>query len=55
MAFCDCFYEIFSVDCGSQALNLPPVLIGNSPHPNKIDHYTSDTLPTAIYYLCKLC
>ena len=38
----------FPVICGRQALNTPPMPIDYIDQPNKIDHYTSDSLLASV-------
>ena len=43
------FGDIFSVDCGIPAFNIPSMPIYDSPCQNKISRYTPDNLPYSIY------
>ena len=51
----DCFNNIFTFDCGIPALDLPPVPINGTLHPNRRASYTSDPLPATIYVAPKTC
>ena len=46
--FYDFFNNPFPFYCGSPDLNLSPMPMGDSPHPNKRARYTSDPLPDSI-------
>ena len=42
------FNNTFPYDCGKPALNLPPIIIDDTPRPHKRDRYTPDLL---LYYI----
>ena len=49
----DLFNNLFPVDCGISALNLPPMPIYDSPHTFKTPRCNSDPLPYVIYFPSK--
>ena len=48
--FYDCFNNTFLVYFGSPALNIYPIPIDDSSHPNKRSRYTSNPLPDDISF-----
>ena len=50
----ECFNNTFLFDYGSPYLNLPPIHIDDSHRTKKISWYTSDLLPSAIYFPFKI-
>ena len=45
----DCFNNPFTADCGSPAMNLPPITIDDRPPPPKRSRYAPNLLPATIY------
>ena len=45
----DFFDNPFTVDCGIPDLNITHMAINDNQQPNKIAHYTPDSLPSSVY------